>query len=66
MSKAGAVLLILAILLVLGGLVQALGDYTIAFADGKVNMFHALRGVAWNLGTLAVANVFAWLARSAA
>ena len=43
------------------GLLAALGDYMAAF-DLELNYFHALRGLAWNVGAYTVARTLVWWA----
>ena len=52
-------LLVLASAIVLIGLVAAWIDYLNAF-DYELNTFHALRGMAWNVGTYTLARVLVW------
>ena len=53
------ILLTLASVVVLVGLIAAWIDYMYAF-EMEVNYFHAMRGMAWNVGTYTLARVVVW------
>ena len=59
MSGSRIVLLLLASGILIVGLLQAVDDYMSAF-NGTLNQFHALRGLAWNIGAYTAARMLVW------
>ena len=57
-------LLVFASIIVVVGLIAALNDYATAFFYVDLNLFHVMRGLAWNIGTYTAACVLVWWSRA--
>lgn len=53
---------IVAVFIVLVGLLMAYFNYELAFGSGRLNQFHVMRGLTYNIGSYTLARMLVWIA----